>query len=37
MRSYEPIEAALENTLRELGPAEVLRALAQRLAGLPGS
>jgi len=37
MRSYEPIEAALDDTLRELGPAEVLRALAQRLAGLPGS
>jgi hypothetical protein len=36
VRSYPPIEAALEDTLRELGPAEVLRALAQRLAGLPG-
>jgi len=36
VRSYEPIESELDDTLRELGPAEVLRALVQRLAGLPG-
>ena len=35
VRDYEPIEAALDASLRELGPGEVLRALVQRLCGAP--
>lgn len=37
MRSYEPIESELEDGLGELGPAEVLRALVERLGVLPRS
>jgi hypothetical protein len=36
VREYEPIETQLDASLRELGPGEVLRALAQRLSDLPG-
>ena len=35
VREYEPIESALANALRDLGPAEVLRALAERLGWKP--
>ncbi len=31
VRSYEPIESELDTALRDLGPVEVLRALADRL------
>jgi len=37
VRSYEPIESELEDGLRDLGPAEVLRALGERLGVLPRS
>jgi hypothetical protein len=37
LRSYEPIESELENDLGELGPAEVLRALGERLGIWPRS
>jgi len=37
VRDYPPIEEALGGMLRELGPAEVLRALAERLGVIPRS
>jgi hypothetical protein len=35
VRDYEPVEQALDASLRELAPGEVLRALVQRLADFP--
>jgi hypothetical protein len=37
VRDYPPIESTLDAALRELAPAEVLRALAQRLGAIPRS
>lgn len=37
VRAYEPIESELDDSLRDLGPTEVFRALGERLAGSPSS